>query len=569
VRCRYSRVSSRGLATAAQGGTTPTLALLEGLPDAILLLDEGGAIAYANVAAERLFGQPASELAGRKFPELLIQPFTAEYTEALSRFGAGKKASMLGERREVVGRQPDGSSMTIELTLSEVRVGRARSVAAVAHDLRERKHAEAQLRLMADLDKLTELVNRIGFERALTEHVVHAARYGSGGSVIALGIDNFKYVNESLGVEAGDELLVGLSELIERRLRKTDILARVGGDVFGVLVHGTDMTEALALTEELLEIVRRHGFVLNGEAMRITLSAGVTALEERPVLGAELLAEAEAAMHKAKESGRDRVIGHEPDVRPDGDSSRAWSERVRQATERGLFVLVSQPIVNLKSGDTTQHEVLVRMRDDGGGLVEPAAFLATAERFGLIGGIDRWVTHQAVRLIAAHNKEGRELTLEVNLSGMTMGDARFPEEVKRELTSSGIDPASLIFEVTETAAVADIEQARLFAQSLKKVGCRFALDDFGSGYASFYYLKHLPISYLKIDGEFVEQLPNSRTDQLIVRALVEVCDGLGIKTIAEFVTDQQTMDMVGDLGVDFAQGYHLGKPTPVSALRDG
>jgi EAL domain-containing protein (putative c-di-GMP-specific phosphodiesterase class I) len=286
-------------------------------------------------------------------------------------------------------------------------------------------------------------------------------------------------------------------------------------------------------------------------------------------MGAVLLAEAETSMHLAKESGRDRVIGHEPDGRADGDSRRAWSERVRQATEKGLFVLVSQPIVNLKSGDTTQHEVLVRMRDEGGGLVKPAAFLATAERFGLVGGIDRWVTQQAVRLIAAHNKEGRELTLEVNLSGMTMGDARFPEEVRRQLTSSGIDPASLIFEVTETAAVADIEQARLFAQSLAKVGCRFALDDFGSGYASFYYLKHLPISYLKIDGEFVRELPGSRTDQLIVKALVEVCEGLGIKTIAEFVTDQQTMEMVRDLGVDFAQGYHLGRPEPVSALRPG
>jgi diguanylate cyclase (GGDEF)-like protein/PAS domain S-box-containing protein len=562
-------VHSTGVATAAQSGATPTLALLDGLPDAILLLDRGGAIAYANEVAERLYGLPRSELVGRMFPELLIQPFTAEYAEALGRFGTGERVSILGERREVVGRHPDGSSMTIELTLSEVRVGQALSVAAVAHDIRERKLAEDRLRLMADQDKLTELVNRIGFERALTEHVVHAARYGSGGSVIALGIDNFKYVNESLGVEAGDELLVGLSELIEGRLRKTDILARVGGDVFGVLVHGSDMTKALALTEELLEIARKHGFVLKGEAMRITLSAGVTALEERSVMGAELLAEAEAAMHAAKESGRDRVIGFEPEGRADGDSRRAWSERVRQATERGLFVLVSQPIVSLKSGDTTQHEVLVRMRDDGGGLVQPAAFLATAERFGLVGGIDRWVTQQAVRLIAAHNREGRELTLEVNLSGMTMGDTRFPEEVRRQLTSSGIDPASLIFEVTETAAVADIEQARRFAQSLSDVGCRFALDDFGSGYASFYYLKHLPISYLKIDGEFVRELPRSRTDQLIVRALVEVCEGLGIKTIAEFVTDQATMDMVRELGVDFAQGYHLGKPEPVSALRAG
>lgn len=556
------------LAAAPHSGSTPTIALLEGLPDAILLLDKGGVIAYANTAAERLYGQPASELMGRVFPTLLVEPFSDQYTEALARFGAGETAPILDQRREVVSRMPNGSSTPIELTLSVVRVGQAPSVAAVAHDIRDRKLAEARLRLMADQDALTELVNRIGFERALTEHVVHAARYGSGGSVIAIGIDNFKYVNESLGVEAGDELVVGLSEAIQHRLRKTDVLARVGGDVFAVLVHGADMPKALDLAEELLDVGRRQRFVLRGEAMRITLSAGVTSLDGRSVMGSELLAEAEAAMHAAKEAGRDRVIGHDPESRADGDERRAWSERVRQATERGLFVLVSQPIVNMKSGETTQHEVLVRMRDEGGGLVQPAAFLATAERFGLIGGIDRWVTQQAVRLIAAHNKEGRELTLEVNLSGKTMGDPRFPDMVRRELTSSGIDPASLIFEVTETAAVADIEQARLFAQNLSRVGCRFALDDFGSGYASFYYLKHLPISYLKIDGEFVRQLPTSHTDQLIVRALVEVCAGLDIKTIAEFVTDQQTMDMVRDLGVDFAQGYHLGKPKPVSALRD-
>ena len=241
---------------------------------------------------------------------------------------------------------------------------------------------------------------------------------------------------------------------------------------------------------------------------------------------------------------------------------------MRQATERGLFILTSQPIVNLAEGMTTQHEILLRMREDGGGLVEPSAFLATAERFGLIGDIDRWVTQQAVRLIAAHNKEGRELTLEVNLSGKTMGDASFPDEVRRQLSASGIDPASLIFEVTETAAVAEMEHARLFAQSLAKVGCRFALDDFGSGYASFYYLKHLPISYLKIDGEFVRELPRSPVDQRIISALVQVCTSLGIKTVAEFVEDERTMDILRELGVDFAQGYHLGKPAPISALRD-
>jgi diguanylate cyclase (GGDEF)-like protein/PAS domain S-box-containing protein len=562
-------VSTTGLAAAQDGGTTPTIALLENLPDAIVLLDEKGTIAYANAAAERLFGQAIGELAGTLFPTVLAEPFAGEYAQLLRRFTAGEQLEDLAQRREVVARHSDGSGMAIELTLSEVRVGQVRSLAAVAHDIRDRKHEEARLRQMAEQDSLTGLVNRVSFEHALTRHIDFAARYGSGGSVIALGIDTFKYVNESLGVAAGDEVLAELAELIGGRLRKTDVFARVGGDVFGILLHDTDRTKALSVADELLGIARRHPFVINSEGIRVTMSAGVASLGDRSMIGAELLAEAETAMSTAKEAGRDRSVAYDPSGRSEIDERRAWTERVRQATERGLFILTSQPIVNLETGEATQHEILLRMRDDGGGLVEPSAFLATAERFGLIGGIDRWVTQQAVRLIAAHNKEGRELTLEVNLSGKTMGDARFPDEVRRELSSSGIDPASLIFEVTETAAVADIEHARLFAQSLARVGCRFALDDFGAGYASFYYLKHLPISYLKIDGEFVRELPNSRTDQLIVRALVEVCGGLGIKTVAEFVTDEGTLEMVRSLGVDFAQGYHLGKPEPVSELRGG
>jgi diguanylate cyclase (GGDEF)-like protein/PAS domain S-box-containing protein len=563
-------VSTTGLVAGSENatnGASPTITLLENLPDAILLLDERGAIGYANAAAERLFGAPVIELAGKLLPTLLAEPDGSEYARAFTGYARGEQLSVLGERREVVGRQPDGTGIALELSLSEVRAGQVRSLAAVARDIRERKRAEAHLRQMADQDSLTRLVNRVSFEHALTRHVEYAARYGSGGSVIALGIDTFKYVNEALGSPAGDQVLTDLAELIKGRLRKTDVLARVGGDVFGVLVHGADRTKALAVADELLGIVRRHAFVIDGEGIRITLSAGVTSLEERPVVGAELLSEAESAMDGAKQAGRDRVLAFDQLGRSEMDERRAWTERVRQATERGLFVLTSQPIVELESGEVTQHEILLRMREDGGGLVQPGTFLATAERFGLIGGIDRWVTQQAVRLIEAHNREGRELTLEVNLSGKTMGDPKFPDEVRRQLTTSGIDPASLIFEVTETAAVADMEHARSFAQSLSRVGCRFALDDFGAGYASFYYLKHLPISYLKIDGEFIRNLPESRTDRLIVKALVEVCEGLGIKTVAEFIGNHDTMEMVGELGVDYGQGYHLGKPEPVSALR--
>jgi diguanylate cyclase (GGDEF)-like protein/PAS domain S-box-containing protein len=560
-------VSSPEVAPTQNPGQTPTVALLENLPDAIILIDELGSVAYANVAAEHLFGCSVGELAGRSFPALLTEPYSDDYAQIIRRFAAGEHLAVIGDRIEVVGRHQDGSGVAIELTLSEVQVGRVRALAAVAHDIRERKRAEARLRRMADQDPLTGLANRVSFEHALTRHVDYAARYGTGGSVIVLGIDWFTYVNGALGSVAGDELLAQVSDVINSRLRKTDVLGRVGGDVFALLVHAADRTKALALAQELLGMVQRHAFVVQGEGIRITMSAGVTSLDDRPVVGAELLAEAEAAMHDAKEAGRDRVLAYDPKGRDEADDRRAWSERVRQATERGLFVLTSQPILDLHSGDVTQHELLLRMRDDGGGLVEPGSFLATAERFGLIGRIDRWVTQQAVRLIEAHKREGRKLTLEVNLSGKTMGDERFPDEVRKELTASGIDPASLIFEVTETAAVADIEQARHFADRLAEVGCRFALDDFGAGYASFYYLKHLPISYLKIDGEFVRNLPQDPKDQLIVRALVSVCEGLEIKTVAEFVGDEETVDLVGELGVDFAQGYYIGRPEPISALR--
>jgi diguanylate cyclase (GGDEF)-like protein/PAS domain S-box-containing protein len=556
------------LGSEQRGETAPVSVLLENLPDAVFLIDERGAIEYVNPAASTLFGYPISEMIGRMFPAMLAEPFQEQYSAALREYAHGAKVGILGTTKEVVGRDQEGSGFSMELSVSEVRHGQARFLAAVVRDISERKRAESQLKRMADHDTLTGLLNRVSFEQAVTRHVEYAARYGSGGSVIALGIDNFQYVNQSLGAVSGDELVTTLAALLRARLRKTDLLGRVGGDIFGVLVHGTDKTKAIAVADELLGIVRRHAFVLTGEGIRVTMSAGVTELAARPITGAQLLAEAEAAMHSAKEAGRDRVAGFDPGGRGEADERRAWSERVRQATERGLFVLTSQPIVDLKSGDATQHEILLRMRGDGGGLVPPGEFLATAERFGLIGGIDRWVTQQSIRLIEAHKKEGRDLKLEVNLSGRTMGDVPFLNEVKRELKTSGIDPGNLIFEVTETAAVADIEQARHFAQSLSRLGCRFALDDFGAGYASFYYLKHLPISYLKIDGEFVRELPRSKTDQMIIKALVEACGGLGIKTVAEFVADEEILDQVRDLGVDYAQGYFLGKPTPVGNLKD-
>jgi len=560
-------VNEQALLTSHEDEVARLEAVVASVLDAVVTIDPRGAIDFINPAGVELFGYPPDEVLGRSFAALLAESHQEEYAEYLRAHGRREQVPVVGISREVVGRRRDGSTFAMELVLTELRPMDQRMLVAVARDIRDRKRAEADLRHQADYDPVTGLLNRHAFERELTRHVEYSARYGSGGSVLLLDIDNFKYVSETLGSEARDGVIKEIGDLVQGRLRKTDLLARLGGDELGILLHGAGRARALTVAEELLTLIREHPFVGGKQPFRLTLSAGVSALEERPVTGAELLTEAEVAMYAAKEAGRDRVLEYEVEGRAEVEEKRMWSERVRHATEKGLFVLVCQPISDLASGRISQYELLLRMRGEDGGLIPPAAFLATAERFGLIQRVDRWVTQQAMRLIAAHRDEGRTLILEVNLSGKTVTDPNFPSLVQKELTATGIDPSQLIFEITETAAVADIERARTLAEQLTALGCRFALDDFGAGFASFYYLKHLPIGYLKIDGEFVKELPSSKTDQLIVKALVDVCQGLDIKTVAEFVGDEETVTILRDLGVDFAQGYFIGHPHPVSDLR--
>ena len=540
--------------------------ILESLGFAVVAIDDRGTIDYLNPAGERLFG-PLSEARGRAFAALFGEPHRDEVASQIRNLGEGESNALLDIPRELVGCRFDGSTFPMELTLSRVRGADPPMLVAVARDIEERKWIEDELRHLADHDALTGLLNRRSFERELSRHIAYASRYGNGGSVVTLGVDHFKYVNDTLGHEGGDQLLTEIAALMRTRLRRTDLLARLNSDIFAVLLHGAGEEKARTVAEELLELVKRHSFVIERQPIRVMMSAGVAALGERALTGPELLAEADIAMYSAKEQGGEQVVCFSVEGRNGVEEKRAWSERVRQATEKGLFVLVCQPILNLEEGSVTQYELLLRMRGDDGELVPPGAFLATAERFGLIQAVDRWVAQQAIRLIAAHRKQGRTLTLEVNLSGRTMGDAEFNAMINRELKSTGIDPAQLILEVTETAAVNDLDKARSFAEGLTKLGCSFALDDFGAGFASFYYLKHLPIAYLKIDGEFVKDLPRTPADRLVVKALVDVCHGLGIKTIAEFVSDQETVDLLRELGVDFAQGYFIGKPHAVAELR--
>lgn len=240
-----------------------------------------------------------------------------------------------------------------------------------------------------------------------------------------------------------------------------------------------------------------------------------------------------------------------------------WAERIRDALEEDRFTLYGQPIVELRSGAVRQHEVLLRMLDEQGEVIPPAAFIGVAERFDLMQEIDRWVVARAIREMGAQRRAGRDLVFEVNISGASTGDPDLLTIIERELRENEIDPINLVLEVTETTAVANIPRAQEFAARLAELGCRFALDDFGAGFGSFYYLKHLPFDILKIDGEFVRSCTTSQTDQLLIRAAVEIARGMGKETIAEYVGDDETVELLRTLGVDYAQGFHVGRPAPL------
>ena len=298
----------------------------------------------------------------------------------------------------------------------------------------------------------------------------------------------------------------------------------------------------------------------------MTASVGVALLDGASEL--EAVALADAAMYAAKSAGGDRFVVFDPsDPRPDHPRQASEASRLRRALNEGRFVLHCQPVWNLAEQRVEMHELLIRMRDETSGrLIAPNAFLYAAERFKLISEIDSWVVSEAVNLIATHARQGRRVVLCVNLSGRSIGDPAVDAHIDAALSESGIDPSCLVFEVTETAAIGNIEAAVAFSQRLLRRGCRFALDDFGAGFASFYYLKRLPFDFLKIDGDFVRGLPDHAVDQLVVNAIVAIARGMGKQTIAEFVTAKEIADLLLASGVDHAQGYHFGRPRPVNEV---
>jgi diguanylate cyclase (GGDEF)-like protein/PAS domain S-box-containing protein len=478
----------------------------------------------------------------------------------------GELSSHRAERRYL---HASGSAVWVAVNSTLVRNadGKPLHFLSQMQDVTERRRHEAELRHMADHDPLTGLLNRRSFERELERHVAYVERYGPKGAAIVLDLDHFKTINDTLGHSAGDELIVRVAHALRSRLRESDVLARLGGDEFAILLPEATPEEADAVSGAVLDAVRTLAVpTATGRTRTVTASLGVALFDSSGKLtGEDVLVNADLAMYDAKESGRDQLSSYDAPERPETriEARISWADMIRDALAEDAFVLHAQPIVDLSTGEATQYELLLRMRGADGELIPPSAFLPVAERFDLMTAIDRWVVARAIRMVDTELRAGRRLIVEVNISGRSAGDPELLELIERELQASEVCPSQIIFEITETIAVSNIPRAQHFAARLADLGCRFALDDFGAGFGSFYYLKHLPFDILKIDGEFVRHSAADPTDQLVIQAVVDIARGLGKRTVAEHVGDSETAALLQRMGVDHAQGFHLGEPAPL------
>jgi diguanylate cyclase (GGDEF)-like protein/PAS domain S-box-containing protein len=462
-----------------------------------------------------------------------------------------------------------GDHIWVDLTTSLVRDADGEPLYRIdqIQDITERKRFEGQLQYLADHDALTGLFNRRRFLEELYREVAAASRYGNPGALLALDLDHFKYINDSLGHAAGDELIARIAAVFRARLRGTDILARLGGDEFAIILPRADEQQAQHVAESLLAAARDEvvHVDIGHDERRVTVSIGIAPFHHGDELTAEeLLLEADIAMYDSKDAGRDKITMYDAaQHRQQRMQARlTWSDRIHRALESDGFVLHAQPILGLNGDQRPRHELLLRLVGNDGDLIPPGTFLHIAERFGLAQEVDRWVVKHAIDLLAEHQRADSDVCLEVNLSAHSVTNDGLIELITERLAAANADPRGLCFELTETAAIINVDRARSFARELANLGCEFALDDFGAGFASFHYLKHLQFDYIKIDGEFIKDLPSSHTNQLIVRAVVQMAKGLGKKTIAEFVEDQETLELLRPIGVDYAQGYHIAKPGP-------
>ena len=575
ARSLEQRLGELALAAAEQAGLARNLdterarlqALLGSMRLGLVFVTADRQVAYLNPAFIQLWRLPEPTPA----PPLAL-PLLQETLAGTRLLNFSQQASLFaGEGSQLEFRLTDGRIMTqqaVEVREGAVDEGRL----WVFEDITAERQVADRLKFMAERDPLTGLANRNRFEmelQLLTQQ--HGRHPEAQGALLYFDLDEFKTINDTFGHRAGDNVLLKVAGEVGQLIRNGEVFARLGGDEFAILAQGTDLAGARALAERVVARVSQVPIEFEGRQLRLTASLGIALFPLHGNNPEDLVARADAAMYQAKGSGKNGYRLYSPDEDTSGEmlAQLSWRQRIRWALDNDGLVLCFQGVYATADRHLAHLEVLLRMRDPDrpGEWLMPGQFIPAAERNGLILDIDRWVLRAAVALL---RDDPRLPALAINLSARSFEAPDLPDYITRVLQQNGVAPQRLLVELTETAALSNIRQTEQFISTLRQLGCPVCLDDFGVGFSSFAYLKHLDADVLKIDGMFIRNLPANREDQVFVRAIVEVARGLGKKTVAEFVEDGETLALLAEFGIDYAQGYFLHRPsTTLPALGSG
>lgn len=540
------------------------------ISDAVITTDLLGLVRYLNPVATKLTGWELRDAIGLPLQQVFNavdantwMPLSDRIKECL------EQGRLSGCCQELMLLHRDGVAIAIEQSLRPVydQLEQLAGGVLVFRDISRSRKLAAQVDWQATHDPLTGLVNRTGLDLQLEGLLQTVSEGQRQHCLMYMDLDQFKIVNDTCGHAAGDELLRQVAELLSRHVRGHDVLARLGGDEFGVLLFDCPQQPAQRIAEEIRQAVRDYRFAWNDKVYAIGVSIGLVVVNRDSESVERVLSAADTACYAAKDGGRNQVHLYRSDQ---GEAARRhgemrWVSRIHQALADGRFRLFVQPIVPT-AGGTEHHEVLVRMLDRQGELVLPGAFIPAAERFNLMPEIDRWVISGVFSLISEYREQLVDggYRFAINLSGGSVSDRETLDFIVHKLDQYQIPGEMISFEITETAAIDNLSSAGHFIRVLKRYGCRFALDDFGSGLSSFAYLKNLPVDFLKIDGAFVKDMVQDPIDLAMVQAINQIGHVMKLETIAEFVENQAVFDRLREIGVDYAQGFGVARPVPLA-----
>lgn len=540
---------------------------LQSIGDGVITTDTNGLIQYMNPIAEELTGWSNEEASGRNFADAVTlsregqrAPLVDPFKHCLEQFQQSEDLLLI--RR-------DGHATAVDHRGSSLRHRDGSTIGAVLvlRDVSRERQLAHELAYQASHDPLTGLSNRWSFEARLRQALDSSRTKGISHALCYLDLDQFKLVNDTCGHSAGDQLLKQMAEVLSAQLRDSDLLGRLGGDEFGALLFDCSMERAEEIAERLRRVLRESRFRWEDKVFEISVSIGIVPIRSDTGTLGDVQTAADLACYAAKDEGRDCVYVYQP-----GDEAIAqrhgemqWHRRIKVALDEDRFTLywqVMQPL-DPAHNPTQIHEFLVRMLSPTGEIVPPMAFIPAAERYALMASIDRWVIENALEVIGKIDAHEHRDLFTINLSGQSMADSELADFVLDRMRGANVLASRLCFEITETAAISSFHQAATFIERLRDAGCLFALDDFGAGLSSFGYLKRLPVDFLKIDGQFVRDITRDPVDLAMLKSINGIGSVLGIRTIAEAVEDQETLDLLKTIGVDYAQGYHIGRPEPL------